>query len=879
MVYLDRNPTKEKEEYMNIVIMVHTEQVCKEYVLPRLDNTDYAFVLSKQIFGFSRSEIVYMENVDGIWSFREHPFYCIGKHGISYEGVALQDGDILEYVSKDGNRAAMIVYPVKKRLQSFEKFDVSQVEEITFGKERDNTICYDFYGLVSRHHGRLYRQQGEWIVEDLSANGIFLEEQRIRGKTKVSFGTVLTAFGLQMVLLNHVLCVSRANDVSVDESLQPFVWSEQNIHKEKKYLLTNGKNNTEFYHRSPRTMPVLYRETMLLDFLLEEEQKANKSKASKGMFHIPLRRNKIVKKKSETEEGKWFLQQEQMKKIREMHQKNQRILRENYPSATVCCDYGINTTSLWNRNFSHNDILFLRLGLGTQKLGLTICVPEQLENRTLKEQGKTIKEQYETLTEVPVGIDLYDHRLLGIVGGAGKIGAYQIARLLLTQICANICYTDVKIAVVYEERAKEEREVWEAVKWTPHIWNEEKSMRFFATNKEEARNVFHELRTILRKRKEKRKYAGPHYVLFLSDPKLLEGELLENYIYENKEEYGITTCFLVENFEDLPNCCEQILEKDEDFQGMYHVRHGMDKRQNILFDSVPKEKMDCFFRRLACIRIKEDGKNLGVPKHLEFLEMYGAEKIEELKIYQRWRKGRTFESMKVPIGKKSGDRLCCLDLHEKYHGPHGLIAGTTGAGKSEMIQTFILSLALNFSPQDIAFLLIDYKGGGMANLFEKLPHLAGKITNLSGNQVGRVLVSIGSEVKRRQKLLQEHQCNHIHAYTRLVKHGEHLEPLQHLIIIVDEFAELKKEEPEFMDQLISVAQLGRSLGVHLILATQKPSGTVDEKIWSNSRFRICLKVQDEKDSMEVLKTEDAVTLNRQGQGYLQVGSILVICQD
>jgi S-DNA-T family DNA segregation ATPase FtsK/SpoIIIE len=204
-----------------------------------------------------------------------------------------------------------------------------------------------------------------------------------------------------------------------------------------------------------------------------------------------------------------------------------------------------------------------------------------------------------------------------------------------------------------------------------------------------------------------------------------------------------------------------------------------------------------------------------------------------------------------------------LDLHEKFHGPHGLVAGTTGSGKSEFIITYILSMSMNYSPDDVAFILIDYKGGGLAFAFEnkltgvKLPHLAGTITNLDKSEMNRTLVSIDSEVKRRQAefnkardLLGESTID-IYKYQRFYHEGKLKEPIPHLFIISDEFAELKSQQPEFMDNLISVARIGRSLGVHLILATQKPSGVVNDQIWSNTKFRVCLKVADTGDSNEM----------------------------
>lgn len=207
----------------------------------------------------------------------------------------------------------------------------------------------------------------------------------------------------------------------------------------------------------------------------------------------------------------------------------------------------------------------------------------------------------------------------------------------------------------------------------------------------------------------------------------------------------------------------------------------------------------------------------------------------------------------------------------------------TGSGKSEFIITYILSLAVNYHPDEVAFILIDYKGGGLTGAFEgtdgqgRLPHLAGTITNLDGAAIKRSLISIQSELRRRQAIFNHARkvanegTMDIYKYQQLVRDKIVTEPVPHLFIISDEFAELKTQQPDFMEQLISAARIGRSLGVHLILATQKPSGVVDDQIWSNSKFRVCLKVQEKADSMDMIKCPDAAELSQTGRFYLQVG--------
>lgn len=283
-------------------------------------------------------------------------------------------------------------------------------------------------------------------------------------------------------------------------------------------------------------------------------------------------------------------------------------------------------------------------------------------------------------------------------------------------------------------------------------------------------------------------------------------------------------------------------------------------------------EMDVFSRQLSNFKVRENASNAAIPDMLTFLDMYKTSRVEDLDMYHKWLENRTYESMRSLIGQKAGEQPVYLDIHEKYHGPHGLVAGTTGSGKSETLQTYILSLVLNYHPHEVAFILIDYKGGGMAQSFIGLPHLAGVITNLGGNQTTRALLSINAEIKRRQHTFNEYKIKHIDAYIELYRNGEAEEPMPHLLIIADEFAELKKEQPDFVRALVSAARVGHSLGINLILATQKPSGVVDDEIWSNTRFRICLRVADKQDSNEMLKRTDAAYITGTGRGFLQVGN-------
>jgi DNA segregation ATPase FtsK/SpoIIIE, S-DNA-T family len=259
-------------------------------------------------------------------------------------------------------------------------------------------------------------------------------------------------------------------------------------------------------------------------------------------------------------------------------------------------------------------------------------------------------------------------------------------------------------------------------------------------------------------------------------------------------------------------------------------------------------------------------------KSISLFELLGIYDVRDIDLGKNWRNSKIYDSMAVPLGVNVKDNVVYLDLHEKYHGPHGLVAGTTGSGKSEILQTYILGAATLFHPYEIGFVIIDFKGGGMVNQFKGLPHLIGAITNIDGKAIERSLKSIKAELLKRQTLFAEADVNHIDKYIKAYKEGKVKTALPHLVIIVDEFAELKAEQPEFMKELISAARIGRSLGVHLILATQKPAGQVNDQIWSNSKFKLCLKVQTQEDSNEVLKSPLAAEIREPGRAYLQVGN-------
>ena len=564
------------------------------------------------------------------------------------------------------------------------------------------------------------------------------------------------------------------------------------------------------------------------------------------------------------------------------------ILRENLLSCEDCIKIiNFKRNNFWDKRIEQNDFLEVRVGIGDVPLKAELNIREDeftVDQDFLKKEAIQLSKEFEKICNVPVGYSFFENNLTAIMG-KDEMRFHFLSNLIL-QLATYYCYDELKFIVLTNE---ENEKKWEYLKYSNYVFNNSKTLRFFATNLDEGEKLSSALNPELTYRvntaKEKKEYVPfkPYYIVVVDDYNTYKKLNFLQTITESDQNIGYSVIILESALNKLPSKCLNFINLSEGKSGI--LKNSFDDQEIIDFtDEINRNiNMMDVFKTLSDIPVELEDTQLQMPNSISLLDMEKVGKVEQLNVLSRWRNNDSTKSLKTEIGVKEDGNYMYLDLHEKYHGPHGLIAGMTGSGKSEFIITYILSMSMNYSPDDISFVLIDYKGGGLAFAFENisagmvLPHLAGTITNLDKNELNRTLISIDSEIKRRQvefnkarDALGESTID-IYKYQKYFHEGKLQEPIPHLFIICDEFAELKSQQPEFMDDLISVARIGRSLGVHLILATQKPSGVVNDQIWSNSKFKVCLKVQDEIDSNEMLKKPDAANIKQTGRFFLQVG--------
>lgn len=531
---------------------------------------------------------------------------------------------------------------------------------------------------------------------------------------------------------------------------------------------------------------------------------------------------------------------------------------------------------LFEKTYNDEDFLNVYLGTGTVESANPVNFDKQ-EFVDLKDPisqlPEEISKKYQYIENAPIISDFFNSNGIGISGSKEKL--LEVIKNISLDIAIKQFYDDVKFVYITEPDYLNKIS-W--IRWLHNVEDDNFDARNIVCDEESKNVVLENLYSILSYREQvllssKDAEFNKQYVVFITRSSLISTHPISKYIPECSK-YGFTFVFFEEYEENIPLGCSELIRLSNENNGGIFKSDDGNNVFSFTYDIISDGKANDLAMKLAAITVDEVSLEGELTKNITLFELLNIMSVEDINLKSNWSQSQVYKSLAAPIGVKANNQIVSLDISDKSkaHGPHGLVAGTTGSGKSEILQTYILSLATRFHPYEVGFVIIDFKGGGMANQFKDLPHLIGTITNIDGREIDRSLLSIKAELVKRQEMFSKCGVNHINDYIKLYKENKVTEPMPHLIMIVDEFAELKAEFPDFMKELISAARIGRTLGVHLILATQKPAGVVDAQIWSNSKFKLCLKVQTKEDSNEVLKTPLAAEIVEPGRAYFQVGN-------
>lgn len=569
--------------------------------------------------------------------------------------------------------------------------------------------------------------------------------------------------------------------------------------------------------------------------------------------------------------------QEKKLLIEKLHEEQRSIILSNNPSPLDCINLvkSLNR-SLWQRRPSDQDFMSLRVGLGELPFNPKINVPKEqfsLKTDDLQQNAVEFATKYAKISSCPILYNAKDNPISGIIGE--KELSIKLAKNLILQAATHHSYGDLKIILICE---RNEVANWEFFKWLPHSFDNLRTTRYIAedrNNRAELLNYFREI-ALQRELDEKEKSFSnktnlpiPFYWFIFTSPELFTSHSIRAFFNENSTFLAMSALLLSQTIQDLPKECSTILDVNAQSPVIYNKDLWSDKTA-FKIDVIEEASYEIFSRTMAPIRTEVNTDGNLLPQSITFLEGFKKKSPNEFDIKEMWREAKPESTMAVPIGTSSNGTAFFFDIHETKHGPHGLVAGTTGSGKSEMVQSWILSMALHFPPSSVSFILIDFKGTGLILPFKNFPHLSGTISDIDTN-INRNLIALENELAKRKILLDNAKAKNISDYLKLLKKGKVSTPLPYLFVVIDEYAEFKTQFPEFIPVINRIFATGRTLGVHIILLTQKPTAVVSDKMTANTRFRWCLKVASSSDSKEMLGCTDAARLTNPGRAFVQIG--------
>lgn len=572
-----------------------------------------------------------------------------------------------------------------------------------------------------------------------------------------------------------------------------------------------------------------------------------------------LTNRKLAKKKGMKTEQQWIDEVKAAgRRIAELAKAQRLDGWYRMPDPVVIADIATRPLArLWERRRVDDDAMQLRVGV----------TEVQLDVRFEGGGRDRSAEPSVGVTPQPVAADFRS----GVVGIAGPPDAVRnVARAMVTSYATLRSPRDAELVVVCD--AADDAE-WGWTQWLPHTQATSTVAAMLGntddTRRERLREVAVMLENRMRSAGQRGAPAASDVLLVVDgarDYRMLPGMVP---ILEHGPAHGIHVLALDSERARLPEEAASVILIDPSDPALGRFETGKEYYPTVLLDGVSIPASQRIARSLCSIQhVSGVGDDAMLPTSVRMVDLLNIDLEDPSPIMQRWAKQprNTF----VVVGANA-DGEFALDISRD--GPHALVAGTTGSGKSEFLQALVVSLAMANRPDALNFVLVDYKGGSAFADCERLPHTVGMVTNLDARETERALASLDAELKRREVVLRDMAAKDVDAAWAKDADTAARRGLARLMIVIDEFAELKTELPEFIDGLVRIARVGRSLGVNLVLATQRPAGVITAEMQSNINLRVALRVTDRSDSSDVLGSGEAalISASTPGRGFVRLG--------
>ncbi|MEH3054560.1 MAG: FtsK/SpoIIIE domain-containing protein [Patulibacter minatonensis] len=526
---------------------------------------------------------------------------------------------------------------------------------------------------------------------------------------------------------------------------------------------------------------------------------------------------------------------------------------------------------LWERRASHHDLLHLRIGMGARMSEVVLRAGEGGAAELRDELAASVPVQPE-LESTPITV------ALGDVGPVGVTGPPELRegllRWLLLQVAGLHSPRDVQLVALLGEADP----AWDWLKWLPHVpagGIGPGGAPGLGLRRVEIEEQLAALAALVEDRTDDllggAKPSGidgrPHVVVFVRDGAVADRTLIGRLLSPAAQEAGVHVIWEADDTGALPAACRTLVELDEAraLATITDTTTG-EVSDRVTLDSVPMAVAESAAAAIAPLRdVTHDERGISsLPPVAALLELEGLSPVTPGAVATRWR--GAVDGVRCILGA-GGDGPLHLDL--AVVGPHALVGGTSGAGKSELLRGMLASMALHAPPTHLTFLLVDYKGGSAFRELAQLPHTVGVVTDLDEHLADRALTSLRAEIRFRETVLADAGALDLAELRRTRPELV----LPRLLIAIDEFATLAQEVPEFVDGVLDVVQRGRSLGVHLVLATQSPRGSVTGRIRANTALQIALRTLGRDESIDIIGSPEAAFISKRtpGRAWAKLG--------